>query len=507
MSYHSNIKRVVVVGAGPGGLTSAMILAKRGLRVTVVEKENRPGGRNASMQLGPYTFDTGPTFLMLKRVLDEVFYEAGASTSNLLDMRKLDPMYRLQFGDRSIDISSDQSKMMRQISETFPGREKGYDSFKKRESARFERLFPCLQKSYHRFSTLLQPDLIKAVPHLAAGRSLFDNMKHYFQDEELATCFTFQAKYLGMSPWQCPGLFSIIPYIEHAFGIYHPIGGLSRISDAMADVARGHGAEIMLGTAVKRVLTEGNEAKGVELESGERIEADDVVLNADFGYAAGNLFDRGVLKKYNSRRLEKTKMSCSTFMLYLGVKGSFEMPHHMIVFADDYKKNVEDVVAGRLDTGDISFYVRNASITDSTLAPEGNSAVYVLVPVPNLRGDPDWHRLSKQFRDLVVQKLETAAGLENLGARIEEEHVITPLDWQNDYNLYVGSTFNLSHNLSQMLYMRPRNKFEELEHCYLAGGGTHPGSGLPTIYESGRIAANLVCRSYNMEFETHNLEV
>jgi len=501
-------KHVVVVGAGPGGLTAAMILARRGVRVTVLEAKDAVGGRNAAIRLGPYTFDAGPTFLMLKAVLDEVFDEAGADADALMDMRKLEPMYRLQFADKYIEPTTDRAAMKAEIARAFPGREDRYDGFIAREQQRFARLFPCLQKSYHKISTLLSPDLVRAVPHLALGRSLFDVMYGYFGDNDLSLVFTFQSKYLGMSPWECPGLFAMVPYIEHGFGIYHPIGGLSRISDCMADVARGHGAEIRTATPVAKVRVENGAATGVRLEDGAEVRCDDVVLNADFGYAAENLFEPGVLRKYAPARLEKKKLSCSTFMLYLGLDRAYpDMPHHAIYFARDYRGNVDAVFQGRDPGADLSFYVRNACVTDPTLAPEGHCALYVLVPVPNLRADLDWEEMRAVFRERTISAIEKRTSMTDIRSHIREERVLTPLSWQDDYAVYRGATFNLGHNISQMIYWRPRNKFEEVDHCYLTGGGTHPGSGLPTIYESGRIAANLICRSYGIPFVSGNLEV
>lgn len=500
-------KHVIVVGAGPGGLTSAMILARRGFRVSVFEARSTVGGRNAALRLGPYSFDTGPTFLMLKSILDEVFAEAGASSEALLDFRKLDPMYRLQFQDRCIEPTSDHTRMQAQIAAVFPGREVGYPIFLEREGKRFARLYPCLQKSYHRARTLLHPDMLRALPHLALGRSLYDVMRGYFHNEELALSHTFQAKYLGMSPWECPGVFSMIAWIEHAYGIYHTTGGLSRISEVMADVARQHGASIHLDTPVRRILVENGVFRGVELASGDKVAADDVVINADFGYAATHLFAPGTLRKYTPETLRRKKFSCSTFMLYLGLDMPCDLPHHVVFFAKDYRANVEAIFRGRRGTDDISFYVRNASLTDPTLAPAGHSALYVLVPVANLRGEADWEKERGPFRDMVLNAVAARTGLKDLARHIRAEKVIAPSDWENTYGVYAGATFNLAHNISQMLYLRPRNKFEEFDHAYLAGGGTHPGSGLPTIYESGRIAANLISRRYRVPFESANLHV
>ena len=500
-------RHVVVIGAGPGGLTAAMILARRGFRVTVFEAKDRVGGRNAAIRLGDYIFDTGPTFLMLRSILDEVFHEAGAATDTLMDVRRIEPMYRLQFHDKTLEPSTDPNEMVEQIRRHYPGREAGYFAFQKREAVRFAKLFPCLQKPYHTFRTLFSIDMLAAVPHLALGRSLFHVMKGYFRDEQLALAFTFQAKYLGMSPWDCPGLFSIIPYIEHSMGIYHPIGGLSRISDSMAEVAKRNGAEIRLGAPVKTVLTRNRVARGVELVDGERVEADDVVVNADFGYAVTHLFEPGVIRKYRPAKLKRMRLSCSTFMLYLGLDKEYDLPHHAICFARDYRANIDAVSGGSALGQDFSFYVRNATKTDGTLAPPGHSALYVLLPVANLRGNVAWESERDALRETALDALGTRLGMTDIRQHIQEELVITPQEWEHTYNVYEGATFNLAHNWGQLIYFRPRNKFEELDNCYLAGGATHPGSGLPTIYESGRIAANLISRSHGIPFISGNLHV
>ena len=499
-------KHIVIVGAGPGGLTTAMILAHRGFKVTLFEAQPVVGGRNAAIKSGPYVFDIGPTFLMLKDVLDEVFLEAGATTGSLLDMRRLDPMYRLHFADKSIYTSTDRKRMKAEIARVFPGRENHYDEFMSREKVRFEKLYPCLQKSYHNFSSLFSGSLIKALPHLALGRSLFSEVINIFGDEDLALSFTFQSKYLGMSPWECPGMFAMIPYIEHAYGIYHPIGGLSRISECMAAVARRNGAVIHLSTPVEEIVVNNGVAAGVRLASGDVVEADEVVINADFGYAASRLFAPGTLRKYTPRKMHSLKLSCSTFMMYLGLDRSYDTPHHEIVFARDYRTNIERIFNGKELSGDLSFYVRNASVTDPTIAPAGHSALYILVPVPNLRGTINWEQRRAAYREMTLDAIETRTGMK-LRNHIVTEQLVTPSDWNQNYRVYEGATFNLAHNLSQMVYLRPRNKFEDVDHCYLVGGGTHPGSGLPTIYESGRISANLISRRHGIPYVSGNLEV
>jgi phytoene desaturase len=267
------------------------------------------------------------------------------------------------------------------------------------------------------------------------------------------------------------------------------------------------GGEVQCGRPVKQVLVKDGRAVGVELEDGEKLDADDVVVNADFGYAVNHLFAPGTLRKWTPERIKRSKYSCSTFMMYLGVDKVYDLPHHTIFFAKDYRANVDAIFKGDRVGDDISFYVRNSSVTDKTVAPEGHSAVYVLVPVANLRGAPDWESEGAAFRESVLSELETRAGMHDIRDHIKEEKVIGPGEWDSDYRCYEGATFNLAHNMGQMIFWRPHNLFEDVGNCYLVGGGTHPGSGLPTIYESGRIVANLLSRKHAVSFVSANLEV
>ena len=485
---------IIIIGAGPGGLSSAMILANRGYRVTVFELENETGGRNRSLHLGDYTFDRGPTFLMMDFILREIFTLAGRNVEDYLELIPLDPMYKLNFLEKELYTTNNHQEMRNRIAKVFPGNEYGFDRFIKEENKRYEMLYPCLKKHYSTFSTIFNKNLRLALPYLILNRSLYNNLGRYFSDELCKLSFTFQAKYLGMSPWECPGLFTIIPYIEHAHGISHVKGGLSNISAAMTKISLEHGVSILTGTPVQKILTDNNRtAKGVQLVNGEKVDADAVVINADFGYAMETLFEPGFLKKYTPAKLTSLKLSCSTFMLYLCVDNLYPEAHHQIIFAKDYYTNITDISRGKKLSSDMSIYLRNASVTDNTLAPEGHSAVYVLVPVPNQRSGILWNEeLVESYREKVLRTIEERTTMKDLRNHIVQEFHITPNDWQNNYHLYKAATFNLAHNLSQLLYLRPHNRFEECNRCYLVGGGTHPGSGLPTIYESARISSNLI---------------
>jgi len=203
----------------------------------------------------------------------------------------------------------------------------------------------------------------------------------------------------------------------------------------------------------------------------------------------------GILKRYSRENLKKREFSCSTFMIYLGVKKRYDMDHHTIVFAKDYRSNVRNIFQDRTLSDDMSFYVQNASITDPTLAPEGKSTIYILVPIGNRLGATDWAQEREPFKQMMLDLVTRRTPMKDLREQIEVERVITPLDWEEKGRIYLGATFNLSHTFAQLLYLRPRNRFEELDNCFLVVGGTHPGSGLPTIYESARISSNLLCRN------------
>lgn len=472
-----------------------MLLASHGYDVDVFEKQDYLGGRNACMELGDFRFDLGPTFLMMKFILDEMFQIAGRRVEDYLDVRSIDPFYRLLYADgRAFLPTADKAAQKEQLDRLFPGDWEGYLRFLEYETKKFERIAPCLQVPYSSPTAYLAPRFLKAMRYLDAHTNLHSHLSKFFKHEDLRLAFTFQAKYLGMSPWKCPATFSIISFIEHTGGIHHPIGGLNRISHAMAKVVEEEGGRIHLRQGIKQVVVRGGKAVGVQLETGDEVAADYVVLNADFGYAVNNLIGLEHLKKWTPSKLKKKGVSCSGFLMYLGVDKVYDIPHHNIIFDQDYRKNVREIAETLQLSEQPSVYVQNAVATDPTLAPAGKSTIYVLVPIANNRAGINWPAEQERYREKVLDILEQRGGLPDLRKHIEVEKIITPKGWEEDHYVYDGAVFNLAHTIDQMLWLRPHNQFEEFDNCYLVGGGTHPGSGLPTIYESGRISAGMIMK-------------
>jgi phytoene desaturase len=303
-----------------------------------------------------------------------------------------------------------------------------------------------------------------------------------------------------MSPFNCPSLFSILSFLEYEYGVWHPLGGCSAVSEAMGRVARELGVRFSLGEEVKEVIFKGKRAVGVRTARGE-YRADALVMNADFAHAMTHLVPNARRRKWTDERISRKKFSCSTFMMYLGVEGRYEnLPHHTIHCAADYATNLADIESRHVLSEDPSFYVQNACATDPALAPAGHSTLYVLAPVTHQHGNVDWAKEAPAFRAKVLKQLEKV-GVKGVEKRIRFERVVTPADWESRYQVYRGATFNLAHTWGQMLHLRPRNRFDELPGVYLVGGGTHPGSGLPVIYESARITSRLLLEDLAQDAE------
>ena len=491
-------KTAVVIGAGPGGLASAMLLARAGLRVRVLERMPRVGGRTSPIESDGFRFDVGPTFFLYPRPLERIFAACGYSLRREVQMVRLDPQYRLIFGKGGrIDATPHVQRMAQQIAAICPADAPSFERYMADNRTKLERFKPVLESPFLSIADLFSPALMKSLPWLRPWRSLDGELKQYFSDDRVRLAFAFQSKYLGMSPFRCPSLFSILSFLEYEHGVFHPIGGCAAVTEKMAQLAQQMGVEIELNQDVQRIEFEGRRAVAVHTQE-DRHACDALVINADFARAMTRLVPDRLRQRWTNRKIARKKFSCSTFMLYLGVEGEFaDQAHHTIYMARDYEQNLRDIEHGHVLSQDPSVYVQNACVTDPSLAPRGLSTLYVLSPVTHQHPNVDWSKQAGAFRKTVLAQLKNM-GFGDVEPRIRLERMLTPADWDQQHQIHLGATFNLAHSLDQMLHLRPNNRFEDLQSVYLVGGGTHPGSGLPVIFESARITSQLMLRDMNL---------
>ncbi len=499
-------QKVVIVGAGPGGLASAVLLARSGVDVTIVESRGTVGGRTSTIEREGFKFDTGPTFFLYPRVLEEIFNAAGRNLQAEAPMVRLDPQYRLVFGSGGELLATpDIARMEQAIAQLCPGDAKRFHNFLRDNRVKLERFIPFLESPFESWRDLAKLSMLKMLPLLKPWRSLDGDLRNYFHDERIRLGFSFQSKYLGMSPFTCPSLFSILSFLEYEHGVFHPIGGCGSVTRAIARVAEDLGVRILLNEPVEGIQFEGKKATGVRTAK-RTLRADAVVVNADFAQAMERMIPNHLRRRWTDKKIHSKKFSCSTFMLYLGIEGLHEdVSHHTIYLAKDYERNLRDIERDHVLSDDPSFYVQNACVTDSSLAPKGMSTLYVLLPVTHEHENVNWAREQDRFRSVALRQLEKI-GISGLEKRIRYEKVLTPASWRTEFGLHRGATFSMAHSLGQMLHLRPHNRFEDVDGVYLVGGGTHPGSGLPVIFESSRITSRLLLEDMQVEPQWNTAE-
>ncbi|WP_435019929.1 phytoene desaturase family protein [Tundrisphaera sp. TA3] len=498
--------RVVVIGAGPGGLAISVLLAQAGLSVTILERLPEVGGRTSALEADGFRFDLGSTFFSYPRALSRILAAIGRDLEAEVPMVRLDPLYRLVFGaGGELLATPDLARMGREIARLSPGDAANFPRFLDANRAKLAQLRPMMEGAFRDWRDLgkhlISPAMPRTMMHLRPWFSLEDEVARYFHDPRLRLAFSFQAKYLGMSAASCPSLFSILAFLEYEHGLSHPIGGCSAITRRLAEIAAEMGVAIRTDEPARAILFEGRRAVGVRTDRGV-YPADRVVINADFARAMRRLVPEHLRRRWTDRRIDSKRYSSSTFMMYLGLEGIEDrLAHHTFYLAEDYRRNLRDIEVDHRLSDDPSLYVQNACPVDPSLAPPGMSTLQVLAPVTHMHPNVDWAREKGPFRALVLRQLRDRLGVADLERRIRFERVLTPQDWDVGHEIQRGATFNLAHVLGQLLHRRPRNRFEDLDGVYLVGGGTHPGSGLPVIFESARIGGRLLLESLGIDHD------
>lgn len=476
---------VLIVGAGLGGLASAVRLAAQGRRVRVVERHQHPGGRCGYWESEGFRFDTGPTLLLMTDYLRRVFEDAGRRLEDYLDLRQLDPNYRVYYADgTTLDVTSRINRMLAGVERIEPGAGPRFLRF----LAETARLYAVGMKAFvdrnvHRRRDFFSPTNGLLLLRARAMERLQKMVARFFGDERLRQAFSFQSLYLGLSPYDSPAIYSLLPYTEVAGGLYFPMGGMHAIPRALARLAGELGVAIEYGTEVRALERDGSRIAAVVLADGRRLTPDTVLVNADLPYAYETLLG----EPYPG--IERFDFSCSAFLMYLGVDGTYpDLPHHNLVVPADLRRACEDIFERRAIPQDPAFYICNPSKTDPSLAPEGSENLYVLVPVPSQDPeDPlDWDREGPRLEAKMLRRLEDF-GLTDLRERLRTRRVFTPADFQLELGATRGEAFGLAHGIDQVGYFRPHNRHADCTNLYFVGQSTHPGCGVPMVLISSRL--------------------
>lgn len=476
--------RVVVVGAGLSGLACALHLRGAGREVVVVERDLHPGGRAGRLDLDGFRIDTGPTVLTMPELLDEALGAVGETVADRLDLVPLSPAYRAAFADGSvIDVHTEREAMAAEVARVAGPREAdGY----LRLRDWLTRLYRVEMRSFidARFDSpldLVRPDLVRLAALGGFGR-LAPAVGRRVRDERLRRIFSFQALYAGVAPEKALAAYAVIAYMDTVAGVFFPRGGMRALGDALAGALTKAGGAVRYGQAVTRLERSGDRVTAVVTADGERLPCDDVVVTADLPTAHR-------LLGHTPRRPVRTRFSPSAVVLHLGTDRTWEgLGHHTISFGAEWKRTFTEIIREGRTMSDPSLLVTQPTRTDPSLAPEGHHLFYVLAPAPNLAaGRVDWEREGPRYRDELVRTLERR-GLHGLDASIRTERLVTPVDWQRQ-GMEHGTPFSLAHTFAQTGPFRPGQTVPGTANAVLAGCGTTPGVGLPTVLVSGKLAA------------------
>jgi phytoene desaturase len=484
-----NQKAVLVIGAGLGGIAAAAHLAQRGLHVTVLEKNARAGGRCDRFSRDGHHFDTGPTLFVMPHVYEDEFAALGVSMHEWLDLQRVDPTYRLVFDDGSrLTLTSDLKAMQDQLEAIEPDSFQGFLRYMDEGHRHYHQAMQHLVNRDFRtagaFFNLRNLPLLLSVKPLARH---YSHMGGYFRAPRLKAAFTFQDVYMGLSPFEAPATFSMMPYTEMAHGVWYPKGGLYRVVEALMEIARQAGVEFAFDTEVKQIELNGRRAKGVILQDGQHVKADAILANADLPYVYQDLLPHDEM----ARQLARKRYSCSVISFFWGVDRPYEaLGPHTLFLADNYRANFDEIERHLAIPDNPCVYIHAPARLDPSMAPAGADTLIGIVPVGHMgeHEEQDWKALIHRARQALFRRLELL-GITDLEAHIKFETCFTPLSWRKRYNLARGATHGLCHNLMQLGYLRPSNRHPRYHNLYFVGASTHPGTGMPTALISARLAA------------------
>lgn len=491
---------ISIIGAGVGGLTAAIYLQKEGYQVTIYEKNNRPGGKMDTIEDSGFKFDTGPTIVMMPNTYKKPFLDSGVNYKDYFTLERVDPIMDVITNNKKISLSSDLVNLAKEFEAYDESEMLGFlkyvtDIYGKYINAKNNFIYKSFRgpRDFYNIKTLWNAYKLKTFS------SSFTAIQKNIKNTNLQYLLSFQTLYIGISPFNGPSIYNIIPMIELIYGVWFIKGGMFTYAKALEKRLIELGGKIAYNATVEKIVVEKNKHVCGLLVNKTLIKSDAVVVNADFPYAMTNLLDIDDDKKgkYSKKNIKNMDYSMSCFLLYLGVNKKYnQLKLHTIKMSDDFEKNVQQIDHGILPD-DPSFYVYNPSSIDDSFAPSEKSSLYVLVPVANLKENTDWSKINTdKFTKKMIHKVEKELNLKDLAKNISLKKVYTPVTFKNQYNSFFGSTFGLKPTLKQSNYFRPHNKHSKIDNLYFAGASVHPGAGVPIVITSGELAAKELIKDF-----------
>jgi phytoene desaturase len=488
--------KVLVIGAGVGGIATATRLAQAGYAVTVLEKNEAAGGRCGRMNLDGYRFDTGATIFLMPQQYINAFSFLGARLEDHLSLRRIDPTYHLYHADGTrMQLTSDLMEMRRQLEPIEPGSFGKMLQYLREGEIHYNQGVPLMvERAFPHFWDFFTPANLLLFARVKAYRRHSAYAEGFFRDDRLQVAFTMQDMYMGLSPEESPATYSLMQYSELANGMWYPEGGMYRIVESLMSLARQAGVEFKFRTPAQKILTANGRATGVVTNNGEFLPAELVVANADLSY----VYEKLLPDDWTAGWLRRMEYGCSTVMFYWGMKDRIPgLGTHNVFFSGDFRENFRALMDGRLCSDTPDFYVHVPTRADPSMAPEGSDSLTIAVPAAHLddRAEQDFPALQARLRAFILKRL-AECGYPGLESGIRTEVSFHPEDWRSRYNLTRGSTHGLSHKLTQMGYLRPHNRHSRYRNVYFTGASTHPGTGIPMVLTSARFAAERILREW-----------
>jgi len=484
--------KVIVIGSGFGGIASALRFRAKGYDVTVLERNHQLGGRALTIEKEGFRHDGGPTVITAPFLLSELFELFSERLEDHIQLIELSPWYRYVFqnGDH-FNYGGSLDDTLREIRRFNPLDAEGYQRMVLQSKAIFEVGFTELStRSFEKFSTLIAqiPKLLK----LKSYQSTWDFVSSYLKDPRLRRAFSIQPLLVGGNPFQTTSIYSLIHYLERAWGVHFAMGGTGAIIQALRALMERHAIDIRLGETVQEITFQGKCASGVLLASGETLSADIVVANADALHLYQHMVPTPKQSLQTRLNVRYGTLSMGLFVLYFGTTRTYpEVAHHTIWMGQRFRSLLHDIFDRKILSDDFSLYVHRPTATDPSFAPPGCDSFYVLCPVPNLESGIDWALEGPRLRDRIVNALDETL-LPELKTTITAEFFRTPKTFEQELLSYKGTGFSLAPVFSQSAYFRFHNKAEGLENLYLVGAGTHPGAGLPGVLCSAKVVDSYI---------------